>query len=763
MSIAENTSGRIQRIVYFFPFQLLWLQFKKNHLLLIFWLILFGIATSNFAVKFGLPGLMLYPEYLGESGIMAFFILGFSLGGFIMAFNIYTYILHAFRFPFLATIARPFAKFCINNFIIPLTFVVLFIKESTEYQINNELLSVGDVALNLAAFMCGQFFFILVALVYFFRTNKDIFKLTGKTEEELFATVPVDPRKQPSVRSKKKWYLSRSYNPEWRVVTYLRTPFSVALARESAHYDKETIRSVFAQNHINATLFEVAVIVSFLIIGSYRENEIFVIPAMATAMLMFTMFLMLLSIFISWLRSWTFTVLIVIFLIVNWASTRYPWANIDNHAYGLDYQVEPAKYDARIIDSLRNEESDQRNDLLHTIGILNNWRLKNTGIHASAGRKPKLVLINTSGGGSRAALWTFRAIQYNDSLLNGALLRSTPMITGSSGGMIGAAYLRQLALNYADSAQAYYNHPEYLDYISRDILNPVLFSLATNDLFVRYQRFELEEGLIYTKDRATSFERQLNQNTNGILNRKLIDYSQPEAEARIPMMIFSPTITDDSRRLIVSAQPTSYLTNNHPSESMRNTPVTESVEFMRFFSDQRAENLEFLSLLRMSATFPYVMPSVSMPSEPKIQVMDAGLRDNFGMRTSLQFIAAFRDWISTNTSGIVIVQVRDKEKDFETEKSSDLSIIQSLINPLGSVYGNFTKVQDYTHDQMLQYTSLYFDKPIDVINFELFYDTKQPISLSWHLTSLEKRNIIHSVHHPNNAEATARLRKLLEN
>jgi len=61
----------------------------------------------------------------------------------------------------------------------------------------------------------------------------------------------------------------------------------------------------------------------------------------------------------------------------------------------------------------------------------------------------------------------------------------------------------------------------------------------------------------------------------------------------------------------------------------------------------------------------------------------------------------------------------------------------------------------------LQYTSLYFEKPIEVINFELLYDKPQSVSLSWHLTSLERKLINNSVHHPSNKAASERLRQLL--
>jgi hypothetical protein len=750
---------RLKRFIYFFPFQLLWLQFKKNHLLLIFWVVLFGFATKTMSVRFGVPYLLLYPEYLGENGIWAFMILGFSFGGFVMAFNIYTYMLHAFRFPFLATISRPFTKFFLNNFILPFSFVVVYCYNSAMFQYNNEFLSIGEITVNFIAFFLGQSLFILISILYFFRTNLDIFQITGKTEEELAAEHD-ENNNRPSLRSKQKWYMSKSQTEQWRVLTYLKTPFKIGLARKSDHYDRETIREVFAQNHVNATFFEIAVIMSFLIIGTFRENDLFVIPAMATVFLTFTVFLMILSIFISWFRSWTFTILLVAFLLANYATSKFEWANIDNQAYGLNYQAERAPYNASVLDSLRSDSAAMVNDTEITIEILNNWRRKNAKTALARGKKPKLIIINCSGGGTRSASWVYRSLQFNDSLLNGELMNHTALITGSSGGMIGAAYLRQLMADFSKKGDNYYNHPKYFNNMASDILNPILFSLATNDLSIRYQKFELN-GRVYTKDRATSFERQLNTNTGQILNKKLIEYRLPEFRAEIPMMIFAPTITNDSRRLIISAQPMAYLSNNRPFKEMKNTSLTENVEFNRLFSEQASDNIEFLSVLRMNATFPYIMPSVSLPSNPKIQVMDAGLRDNFGFRTTLQFIAIFREWIATNTSGIVIIQVRDKEKDFELEHSNELSIIQSLMNPFGAVYGNYTKMQDYTHDQMLQYTSLYFEKPIEVINFELLYDKPQTISLSWHLTSLERKLINNSVHHPSNKAASTRLRHLL--
>ena len=67
------------RLWYFFPIQLLILHFKKNHFLLILWLILLAITTGNLASRFGVPQQFLIPEYLGKTGFVSFMIVGFAL------------------------------------------------------------------------------------------------------------------------------------------------------------------------------------------------------------------------------------------------------------------------------------------------------------------------------------------------------------------------------------------------------------------------------------------------------------------------------------------------------------------------------------------------------------------------------------------------------------------------------------------------------------------------------------------------------------
>ena len=741
--------------------QLLFLHLKRNHLLLLFWLVLFGFVTQTVGRKYGIPYLFLSPEYLGEVDFRSHAILGFSVGGFVMAFNIYSYVMHGYLFPFIATLSRPFLKFSLNNFIIPGVFVATFIWKASVFQAQMEFLPSGTIALNMLGFVFGLSVFMVLSFLYFFRTNKDIFKLSGRGPDHF--EKKRKQRKPGNVLHKKaKWYIIKGQKG-WLVMTYMSGLFNIKLAREAKHYDNELLQKVFNQNYINASVFEILMIVTFVVLGSFREVPLFTIPAGASILLLFTIVLMLFSAFYSWFKGWTYTVLIACALLVNWGSSEFDFMEIDNHAYGLNYDTEKAAYTHEALTAFRDDTEQCESDRRATIEILNRWKQKNMR-HAmlESHQKPKLVIISASGGGLRSALWTLQVMQAADSTLNGQLMNHTQLITGSSGGMIGAAYAREIYYQSLTDENIYLSNPELRERISKDMLNPIGFSIATNDIFIRYQHYQ-DANYQYTKDRAFAFEKQLNENTDSAMHRRLSEYYLPEREGLIPMMILSPTIVNDGRRLLISPQPISYLVSNHGDSSLSADPVVENIEFRRMFAQQDANNLLFTSALRMSATFPYILPTVTLPSEPKVEVMDAGLRDNFGLLNTVQYLWEFRHWIETNTSGVVILQIRDTEKTFEVGDREIHSISDNLTAPAGSLYSNFARIQDYSQDNLLRYTSGWFNNDLDVVTFHLREDPEEKVSLSWHLTTFEKQRIENSITLPENQAAMKELQRLIQN
>jgi hypothetical protein len=631
-------------------------------------------------------------------------------------------------------------KFSINNFILPAGFVVTYMVTSIRFQATQELLDTTSIAANMLGFILGMFVFLVLSLLYFRFTNKNVLSYKpAEPEPQKSQSIEETEMVRTNLHRAPKFEHDEAVKREWQVETYLISPLRIGLARTAKHYQREVLSRVFAQNHLNASLFELILIVSFVVIGSFRENPYFVLPAAASVLLMFTILLMLVSILYTWIRGWTLSVFLLAFLAINYSEPRLGLLKLDNHAYGLNYTVPKAEYDLQAIYEPERLNDLAAQDFTQTLDILDRWRLKNQRDAILRSTKPKLVIINTSGGGSRSALWTISSLANADSVLGGKLLQHTAFISGSSGGMIGAAYLRELYLRWQMGEIENIHDQRYRANMAKDLLNPVIFSIATNDFFIRYQSVT-DGDQVYTKDRAWAFEKQLNANLEGALEKRLGDYIVPERQALIPLMVMAPTIVNDGRRLLVSSTPCAYLTQNSPINSVKYQSLGEDVEFSRLFAEQGAMNLKFTSALRMNATFPYVMPIVSLPAQPALDVMDAGLRDNFGTKTTLQFLYTFRNWINTNTSGVVIVQVRDVER--EAERSAlNRNVLNRITAPLGSVYGNFTRMQDFNNDQMIRYLSAWFENEIDIVTFQLAPEETSSVSLSWHLTSREKETI----------------------
>ena len=738
-----------RRVFYFFPFRLVILHFKRNHFLLFFWFLLFGYTTDLLASRYGVAHQFLYPEYQGANDFVSFAIFGFALGGFILAFNLYTYILHGYRFPFIATLNNPFLKFSLNNLILPVAYLATYLYCSVTFQVNEELVPIKHVIINVLGLFFGMFIFFIISLIYFTRTNKNVGSILGKKDDTSHI--------QTNLHKKKDWIESEQKASDWKVETYIMNWVKLGLARSSKHYKREILEKVFAQNHVNASLFEIGVLISFIAIGSFREHSFFILPAAASVTLLFTVALMLISALFSWIKGWTLSVFIILFVLINFSFSGLKIFNLHSGAYGMNYDIAKAKYDQDYISSINQNQVQIDKDKAQTIQTLENWKAKNVGPN---GELPKLVIINTSGGGLRSALWTTSSLLTADSISQGELMKHAFLMTGSSGGMIGASYVREIAMRNNMNELESYPIRYFQDHISRDLLNPVVLATTTNDLFIRYQKFE-DGQQSYTKDRAYAFEQQLNKNTDFMLKKRLIDYAKPERDAEIPMLVMAPSIVNDGRRLIISAQPVSYLCDNTANKINNAQPTPEDIEFSKFFEAQNASNLSYLSALRMNATFPYILPVVSLPSEPEMGVMDAGLRDNYGLKTTMQFLYTFKDWINENTAGVVVLQVRDIRKNYVAQERGR-SLISKFAAPLGSVYGNVTKTQNYNQDQMMRYLGDGFDENIEIVTFQLQSSTDDPLSLSWHLTSREKNNIMNRVNHDEVQESMDRLINLLK-
>lgn len=733
----------MKKLFYFFPTQLLLYHLKRNYLFLIFWIILFAIVLEACGVKYGIPYLFLAPEYLNKVSFLSFFLLGLSVGIFIMAFHIASYIIMGYRFRFIATLSTAFFKFCINNATIPLLYLITFGVQLFIFYAQQTHFSVIETSIHYLGFLIGNAVFILFSVLYFNQTNKSLFKLFG---------IPIGKEKRQKKNPKIKLF-SPSFTMkkagagalpgETEVKTYIYSLFKIRAARKSSHYNSEVLMKVLNQHHHNAAFYLFAIFGIILLLGVFRDLSFFMIPAASSIMLLLSMILMIVSAIHSWFRGWSIPVFLVLILGINYLTTFKP-LNSRNHAYGLNYNTTRVDFNLKNLQAISSDTIIE-NDKNSTLKILENWKKIN---NKESGQKPKMIFVNCSGGGMRASFLSFHTLNYLNKATNGDFFQKTQLISGSSGGMIGAAYFRELMLRKDSIQQKHY------DNISKDMLNPISFTITVNDILLRLQTFS-DGKYTHTKDRGFAFEYILHQNTDSLLTKSIGDYTLAEKNATIPMLILSPTIINNGMKMNISSQQISYLTQK------TNNTHFDAIEFSRLFAQQDAENLSFSSALRMNAAIPYISPVVYLPSLPMLEIMDAGLKDNLGTDISMRFIQNFKYWIKENTSGIILLQIRSNERHALIGRQHSKSFLHALIDPFLEFNRSWGNMRDLERDKLIQDSKKWLDFPIDVVSISLPSTRKERVSLSWRLMENEKTKIENVMEVEKNKKAVEKIKSLL--
>jgi len=526
--------------------------------------------------------------------------------------------------------------------------------------------------------------------------------------------------------------------------------------RDVSHYTQEFVDSIFKRHHFAAILSVFAAFVFLIVIGFFLETPFFQIPAAASITIFFSVLIGVAGAFSYFLQSWSIPYLIGLLLLLNFFY-KLDWIDPRNKAYGLNYtnKADRPSYTKEGLMTLCSNENVAA-DKQNMIGILNEWKKKQDS------EKPLLVIINTSGGGHRSATFTLSVLQHLDSISNGNIMKKTFLISGASGGMIGAAYFRELYLQKLKGKEIHLQDRKYVNDISGDLLNPLFSSFVARDLIAPAQKFHVGP-YTYIKDRGYAFEEKLNQNTRGFLDKQLKDYVADEKAANIPLMFFNSVVTRDSRKMMISTQPIRFMMRGLQDSTKLPATDPDVVDFTSFFHKQDPYSIRLLTAMRMNATFPVVLPNVWLPSNPVIDVMDAGLRDNYGQETSFRFMESMDDWIKENTSGVLILQIRDRGAGgWEHPYLSD-DISDHITKPFLLLQHNWFKMMEYFQNDMLSYYSDHEGRNIQKIIFQYAGENEEnKAALNFHLSKREEKDIVNSVHSAYNTESAKKLLELFK-
>lgn len=701
--------------------------------------------NSGFMKSFGADALFFVPEYLGNVNALSAATVGISMGVFFMSWNITTFILHTRRFKFLATASTPFLKYCINNSLLPLIFLAFYLAKSIQFNINKELLSTGEEVALVLGFLGGLIALIAFSFAFFFGVDRTILRtITPVIANPDHFKSTFDPAKKQHVDGF-----------GMKVGYFFSTRLQLRKARPVTHYNQDFLDTIFKRHHFAAMMGIILAFIFLVVGGFFLDIKFFQAPAAASIIVFFALMVAVIGALTYFLQSWSLLFVIALFSILD---ILYQKEIIDprNKAYGINYTNLDQRplYSRESLQQLCTPEmiAADKNNML---GILNNWKNRQTT------KKPVMLFINVSGGGLRSATFVMNTLQQLDSITHGDIMRQTFLISGASGGMLSAAYYRELYNSKRKGANINLHQSSYTDNITQDLLNPVFSSMISRDIFSPAQKFSVGP-YTYIKDRGYAFEEKLNDNSGRILNKQIRDYAGDEKAATIPMMIFNSVVTSDGRKMMIGTQPLSFMMK--PLTFEKDTTYSpDAIDFAALFAKQDPMNLRLLTAMRMNATFPYVLPNVWLPTNPVVDVMDAGLRDNFGQETTLRFIDNFKDWIAENTSGVIILQIRDSQKDNWRYPLETGTITDILLKPATMLQHNWFSLQNYFQNEAFGSTADSSRFKLQKIAFTYIPKIEEKGAvLSFHLTASEKKDVIASFNTEDNQRVLKELTSLLK-
>lgn len=385
------------------------------------------------------------------------------------------------------------------------------------------------------------------------------------------------------------------------------------------------------------------------------------------------------------------------------------------------------------------------------------------------GTKPRLVLVATSGGGIRAAVWTavvLEGFEEDGRLASAGFRRHIRLFAGASGGMVGAgayaAAFDPAALPGPGSHDRATGLGPLSAALARDSLSPTVQTMLLRDFTVT----TLLPVAVET-DRGRTLEDAWDRNfTDGRrrderddpprawaaspLARPVRELAAAEARCERPSLVFSPMLVEDSKRLLVSNLDLAGLTAPRAPRVGDPSPRlgTPAVEFFRLYPDATAFRVG--TAARMSATFPVVSPAVRLPGRPTRRVVDAGYFDNYGVDVLAGWLTAHRKAVLEHTSGVLVVQVRGYPLDVEGThfRDADPSPVGKLVAAVSAPLEALTNARGgaahHRDDGQLDALARGFNgvdgRPADFFATAVF-ELNQSAALSWYLTNAERRQV----------------------
>jgi hypothetical protein len=411
-------------------------------------------------------------------------------------------------------------------------------------------------------------------------------------------------------------------------------------------------------------------------------------------------------------------------------------------------------------------------------------------------RRP-LVLVCVSGGGIRASVWSAAVLSELERRVDDFPYH-VRMISGASGGMVGAGYYVSSLLPPQRLGGPGPRHALIKGRTEdRDALETLVRNLAEDSLSVSVKQMIFHDAwwtllpFSNSHDRGRALEAQWSTYWDAYIDPKLtggtrvgdMTFGRLRAGERAgwrPSLVYSPMMVEDGRRVLITNLQLAALTQDvGASLVLKDDRVSpdEPVQPYEFYSRSGAQlalmfpgafdDFRVVTAARLSASFPYVSPAAVLPTRPRRRVVDAGYYDNYGVTVAAGWLAdcltgedgVKLEWLKRHVSGVLVLQVRDgvnKLTDLDSQIGEAGSSpggrgFEWASTPVEGVLSARDSVSVFRNDSSLQKVSELFRivgpregfDPDYFATVAIEFDGSAP--LSWYLTTQETDGMINAL------------------
>lgn len=372
----------------------------------------------------------------------------------------------------------------------------------------------------------------------------------------------------------------------------------------------------------------------------------------------------------------------------------------------------------------------------HTYGMVNHSRdqagkpiLAGSPLEVlQAGNGSRAIVVAAAGGGIQAAAWTTRVLYGLNEETGGALNRMLRLLSGISGGSMGAACYVNWIANPEQARNPF-------EAASDGSLDEVAWGLAWPDLL----RFFLPFVFGWMPDRGTALELAWEGNSRASKNdpRQLTgamsEWNTRSRAGTLPGLILNSTMVETGAPLMMGTTEIDMTKNE-----LCLTGWKTGDQLHR--RGNQLMDVPVVRAARLSASFPYVSPSARPANANQSpHMIDGGLYDNYGMATLTEWLNQALEEQEEKPTGkrvesVLIIETNGFPATKDTiPKKTRAGWVFQLVAVIAALVSVRTTSQVCNRDFQADLLAEKWRGKVDIQKVSFNYKGKH-IPLSWHLT-----------------------------